>query len=665
MNATTRRNLSFLFTFLIVFSPLAFIDAQVIVKVKPSDKGGITFSDVTQHNTWGTATFELQKAIDEVHASGGGEVWVAGGTYLPTSYLAAAPDAPNPPLQDPGDPGSPIDERQLSFIMASGVSVIGGFTGSETSLEQRPSDFYGSENKVVLSGDIGTASLAEDNAYHVVIFPPETDNTAILQNVVISGGYANGPDAYFAKTGAGVHIREGGLLKECQVQNNVSAGSGGGVYLYKGGKVRNCTIFENTAFVQGGGVYSNLGGEISRSAIFKNTAGNYITDGKGGGVFLVADETQEGTITHSAVFANSSTNKGGGIATYAGGRIINNYIGNNETEGKGGGIFLQVGGLVLNSTVVSNAGGQGAAIFCNDGGTVYNTVMWGNTTPYNNNQLLTDDDDATSSTPLFDFCAIQEGTSTPEITNLISLSPENTGTGVHPYFRNPVTFAGLPADQLQAAEISASDYRINVESALLDAGINNPGGIPLPPLDLDATLRLIQSSVDIGAFEADYFDITGTVSIGNGTIDPIDAKILNSGEVLFTLTPETGFEVTTFTINGDDFTPSLIPDGNSFTYTATVSENIDAVVTFGVANSLIENKTGKFRLYPVPAESELFISGASIQKVEIFSTDGKPVKIMEKVNISSIPVSGLKRGLYFISLTDDTGKVITTRFIKK
>ncbi len=655
-NILSRTAWAVLFSFIVAFSA----NSQVTVMV---DDNGVAFTDVANHSSWANATSDLQAAIDGVAAEpGGGEVWVAGGTYLPTTILAADPTAPVPPFNIPGDALSGTDARQTSFVMASNVRVLGGFMGTETLEGDRPDDLFATANRVTLSGDIGVANDTTDNAYHVVLFPLGVDDTAILEGMYVTKGNGNSEN-YFAHRGAGVHVREGGTIKECVITDNYASEGGAGVYLYKGGNLVYSEISHNKTQQKGGGVFLNLGGEVQQCLIHSNTA-IHLTKANGGGVFMDADITSFGTITHSFISVNSSANKGGGMAVYDGSLVSNNFISNNEAVGNGGGIYLQNGGLIINNTIVSNSSDLGTGIYANEGGEIYNTAIWGNATPYTpNDQFDFIDADGTFQV-VIDHCAIQDETN-PLFTNSITLDAANTGTGTHPYFRNPVTFAGLPADQAQVDEIFTSDYRINVESALLDAGIDNPGGIPLPLLDLGATPRLVQSSVDIGAFEANYSDITGTVFSGNGTIDPIVAKVLNGGEVVFTLTPETGFEVTTFTINGDDFTASLIPDGSSFTYTATVTQNIDAVVTFGVANSLNENETGEFRLYPVPAERELFISGAAINKVEIFSADGKLVKIMEDTDIKSIPVSGLKKGLYLISLTRNSGEIINTRFIKK
>lgn len=88
----------------------------------------------------------LQRAI--AAASGGAEeIWVAGGRYTPTAD---------------GD-------RNKSFLLRSGLQILGGFNGSESSKEdRRPAQYV-----TILSGDLNNDDLSgfvnrSDNSYHVL-----------------------------------------------------------------------------------------------------------------------------------------------------------------------------------------------------------------------------------------------------------------------------------------------------------------------------------------------------------------------------------------------------------------------------------------------------------------------------------------------------------------
>jgi hypothetical protein len=138
--------------------------------------------------SWANAYTNLQTAINA--AGAGAQIWVAAGTYKPTSYF---------------DPKVTNDPRSRSFLLKGGVSVLGGFAGTETQLAQRDLD----TNPTILSGDFsGNDSSAwppvigndgnigsgdptrSENAYHVVgVLSQPT--APVLDGFTITGGNAN------------------------------------------------------------------------------------------------------------------------------------------------------------------------------------------------------------------------------------------------------------------------------------------------------------------------------------------------------------------------------------------------------------------------------------------------------------------------------------------
>lgn len=101
--------------------------------------------------SWEAALGDLQRALSL--AIPGDEIWVSSGIYLPTA-------------------GS---DRFASFIIPSGVKLLGGFAGNETAAIQR--DF--TLNRTVLSGEIGSPNTDTDNSYTVVITRLATPDTHI------------------------------------------------------------------------------------------------------------------------------------------------------------------------------------------------------------------------------------------------------------------------------------------------------------------------------------------------------------------------------------------------------------------------------------------------------------------------------------------------------
>ena len=146
--------------------------------------------------SWGHAfaSADLRAAIQG--ALSGDEVWVAEGTYLPGSTS--------------GD----------SFVLQPGVSVYGGFGGTETSRDQRAPK----TNVTVLSGNLGDPATSADNACHVVTAPFGVTGSTVLDGFTIRDGNARGE--FFASSGWG-----GGLY-------NRSASP----------RVSRCTFLRNDAF---------------------------------------------------------------------------------------------------------------------------------------------------------------------------------------------------------------------------------------------------------------------------------------------------------------------------------------------------------------------------------------------------------------------------------
>ena len=174
----------------------------------PSAFAGIVYVDASattganDGSSWANAfqgSSGLQSAL--AVAVAGDQIWVADGTYLPTSG------------------GS----RFVSFGLVSAVQLYGGFAGGETNLSERDP----SANIAVLSGDLagndGMTDYAE-NSYHVV--GGNNVSGAVLDGFTIRGGNADGPSATNNDDGAGLYLKGHCPVLNCVFEDNRCTGIG-------------------------------------------------------------------------------------------------------------------------------------------------------------------------------------------------------------------------------------------------------------------------------------------------------------------------------------------------------------------------------------------------------------------------------------------------------
>jgi hypothetical protein len=190
-------------------------------------------------SSWQSAHADLVAVLSMARA--GDQIWVAGGTYLPTGH---------------GD-------RRASFVIPDGVAMYGGFAGFETSLQQRRLG----QNYTILSGDIGEPDNPIDNSYTVVYFQA-VSNTTILDGFHITGGRSDGNEegVHPSTCGGGIFVDSQGqssapVLRHCVIRENY-AYYGGGLYVYANGgtaapTLLNCALKNNHSELYGGGIMND------------------------------------------------------------------------------------------------------------------------------------------------------------------------------------------------------------------------------------------------------------------------------------------------------------------------------------------------------------------------------------------------------------------------
>lgn len=362
--------------------------------------------------SWTDAYTNLKTAINNTIS---GEIWVAMGTYKPTSNT----------------------NQSLYFSMKNGVEIYGGFSGTETLRTQR--NFV--NNITILSGDIGIANDSTDNSYHV-IYNSSLNNTAILDGFTIQNGNANG------NNGAGMYNSSSNpTIQNCTIKNNTDLfGDGGGIYNSSSSPyLSNCIIMSNKS-LNGGGICNKSSGTASLlncqfiSNIATNDGGGYFTDG-----------TWSPSINKCSFISNVSNNRGGGCffnGIYP--NLDSLTFTSNSTNYSGGAIYIQSGSMNLsNSTFTSNftfgnngfIEGGGAILNLNGSSNISNCIFKLNTATtqggalvnYNfGNSTITNcvfmSNSATSGGGIFNY------SSTPNITNSIFVSNTSAyGGGIQNY----------------------------------------------------------------------------------------------------------------------------------------------------------------------------------------------------------------------------------------
>ena len=394
-------------------------------------------------SSWANAFSDVQDGIDAAYTSGisDAEVWVAKGKYLPTSYN---------PL---GENGAVLN-RTKTFVMKNQVDVYGGFSGNETSIDQRTNYWIGQVNETILSGDLdnnddysqwetyNSATVGNDeNSYNVVYYYSVSSET-ILDGFTISGGNANKKVSRPYHDGGGAHLtNKNAYLQNCRIIYN-RGNNAGGVITFSGGTLIDCVISHNLATGEcgdtgdAGGVKLHDAGHLINSIVTDNYSSN--STARGGGVCC---SWSISTIRHY---------------------IVNCVITNNKTNGTGGGI-----GNYGTSSSYTNA---------------YNTILWNNYQDAAKNQI-----GGTSMTVR--YCGVEGGYSG---TGNYTLSSTNTDVA-GPNFFDP----------------NGGDWRLETTSPCINIGYNNAvnGSLSyLAAIDFDfaGSSRVLETTVDMGVYESAY-----------------------------------------------------------------------------------------------------------------------------------------------------------------
>lgn len=441
----------------------AAIDMGVYERILYPGAGGVFYVNAAAEGnasgaSWGDAFTEIQKGIDAALAyktETGKEVtvWVAGGEY--------AVEAP--------------------VELKDGISIFGGFAGTEKKLEERESVSGGEAWEFVHPTVVKPAEGKAIQAMNArVAFTEKT----YVNGFTITGGNAKG-SGDDNRCGGGIHVMNNTFVQNCIITGNQAAGNGGGIAIRGVGisGIENCLIEKN------------------------KTAAN------GGGVALYATSTQV-YIKNSKINDNNATGNGGGAFVY-GGKVENCIVTNNSAD-KGGGIWSRqyIACLYTNCLVAYNhAKANSGAIWCEESNNAkfYNLTVVANTV------------DATGKNAAIGY---NKTPTAIEIVNTIFYGNKKGETVDVLPANSKMTYSAVEAAVAPAGEKnmaitdSAAFFAENWHLAETSPGKNAGKNLSeLPELDLDGALRVQNGTVDLGAYEAGILyspDVNGVVYVKAG-----------------------------------------------------------------------------------------------------------------------------------------------------
>jgi hypothetical protein len=176
----------------------------------PADKVFVNLTDPGGNNgsSWQHAFYSLPFAFEHAAVCNKDTIWVAQGSYFPTSG----------------------GNRSISFTLPKNVSVYGGFIGNELSLCERDWEV----NESILSGDIGIPDDTTDNSFHIVNYST-LSGFSLLDGFYLEKGNADGFENGPINQGGGVFNALPGLNQQITIANStirycVAALSGSGIY---------------------------------------------------------------------------------------------------------------------------------------------------------------------------------------------------------------------------------------------------------------------------------------------------------------------------------------------------------------------------------------------------------------------------------------------------
>ena len=271
------------------------VQAQTILRVDQSASG------TGDGTSWANAFNSLQAAIDTGNASQPAQIWLKSDTYYPTTTTI----------------------RTAKIVLKAGVSLYGGFVGTETLLDQR--DWK--NNETIISGNIGDANISTENTVGIITASGTTINDRI-DGIILEESYENqgiNRSALFISSSAL-------QVWNCTFRNNYASANPGGALLANSSlvKIYNTVFHDN--YTQSGGnvhIFNTTGqrAEVIQCLFYDNTGNNVVG-------LTNEVNTSEIDVVNNVFYNNTQVNtsnsaSAAGITGLAG-TIANNIFWNNS-----------------------------------------------------------------------------------------------------------------------------------------------------------------------------------------------------------------------------------------------------------------------------------------------------------------------------------------------
>ncbi len=346
-------------------------------------------------SSWQNATGDLRSALSS--AQDGDELWVSEGTYTPTLCSPCS-----------------FADRDMRFVLPKGVKLMGGFSGTEVTAEDRFINDPTSVALVTLSGDISTGVDTSRSFTVLEAVAPTTENR--IEFITFESGLANDEtrgNSSRGASGALLYITSYDTLEHidlsldyCTFLDGQAIGYGGAIFVdadsRKNSQLQfsNCDFGLNSAETGGGAITltANSGGYDNSTFFNCNFDANEAGQEGGGGILIRAANGGRSEAQFDGVnFSGNRTTDGdgGGLRLYGNNGYCSPTISNATFDGNfghfGGALQIDGGFGGVSSPILTNcelyeneSGNAGGAIFANAifGGTcdfeIYQSKIYAN-----------------------------------------------------------------------------------------------------------------------------------------------------------------------------------------------------------------------------------------------------------------------------------------------